>query len=454
MRLKKLGLAIGLFGLMVGQASAFDLFQAYDYALANDPTFQAAIKEYEAGLANETIGRAAIFPKINASYYAAQNSATQWGRAYSGGPQQAMSWQYPSNSYGLYLNQPLFSLEAVARMKQGSAQADAARNRFINSSQQLLIRVLQAYVTVLYAQDQLNYLEAERDSYKQQALTNEKLHAKGFATITDVLEAKSAYQLSEAKVIEAGNALLLTRKELENVTKATESDLKHLATLNQRFRLFRLNPATYEDWKQKALEANPDLAAVANQVEVARQEYKKNNAQHYPVVSIVGGVTSQQSNTVVSIQNTTNQNYIGVQVNLPLFMGGDIIGRSRQTFAGYEKAISDRDVAVDRVTTEVKKQYDLVVTSSQKIAALTKAVESSEMLVKATKASVKGGEKTNLDALVADRALFIAKRDLAQAKYTYLIAYLQLLQLGGSLTVDEFNKIAEFFGSPKLVHRS
>lgn len=453
MRLKAVFVSTCLAGAFVGQSAAFDLFQAYDYALANDPNFQSAIKEYEAGLANETIGRSALYPKLNASYYAAQNSATQWGRAYSGGPQQALSWQYPSNYYGLFLNQPLFSLEAVARMKQGSAQADAARNKFINSSQQLLIRVLQAYVTVLFAQDQLSYLESERDSYKQQALTNEKLHTKGFATVTDVLEAKAAYQLSEAKVIEASNALLLTRKELENITKASESDLKALANLNQRFRIFRLAPITYEDWRQKALEANPDLAAVSNQVEASRQEYKKNHAAHYPVVSIVGGLTSQQSNTVVSIQNTTNQSYIGVQVNLPIFQGGEIVGRSNQTFANYEKAISDRDVALDRITTEVKKQYDLVVTSAQKIDALTKAVESSEHLVRATKASVKGGEKTNLDALVADRALFVARRDLAQAKYTYLIAYLQLQQLGGALTVDEFNKVASFFGQHKVAHR-
>lgn len=453
MQFKSVFIGLALFNGLVTSVSAFDLFQAYDYALANDPTFQTAIKEYEAGLANETIGRAAVMPKINASYYAAQNSATQWGRAYSGGPQQAMSWQYPSNYYGLFVNQPLFSLEAIARMKQGSAQADAARNRFINSSQQLLIRVLQSYVAVLYAQDQLNYLEAERDSYKQQAQTNEKLHAKGFATITDVLEAKAAFQLSEAKVIEASNAVLLAIKELENVTKASDTDLNKVSGLNQRFRMFRLNPVSFEDWKQKALEANPDLAAVSNQVEVARQEYKKNHAMHFPVVSIVGGLTSQQSNTVVSIQNTTNQSYIGVQVNVPIFQGGEIVGRSNQTFAGYEKALSDRDVAINKLTTEVKKQYDLVTTSAKKIEALSKAVESSETLVRATKASIKGGEKTNLDALVADRALFVAKRDLASAKYVYLSSYLQLQQLGGSLTIDEFNKVAEFFGNQKLTHR-
>lgn len=72
------------------------------------------------------------------------------------------------------------------------------------------------------------------------------------------------------------------------------------------------------------------------------------------MVSIVGGLTSQQSNSVVSIQNTTNQSYIGVQVNVPIFQGGEIIGRSNQTFAGYEKAVSERDVSLNKITTEVK----------------------------------------------------------------------------------------------------
>jgi outer membrane protein, protease secretion system len=447
MMLKKTLIA-GLCAIGFAQASAIDLYESYDLALANDPTFRAALKEYEAGLANETIGRAALMPKINASYYGAQNRATQWGAAYSGGPNTANNFQYPSNYYGAFLNQPLFSLEALAKWKQGSAQADAARTKFVLSSQELLIRVLVAYLTTLNAQDQLDFQEAERNAFREQASLNKRMQQKGQATITDVLEAESAYQQSEARVVEAQNALEYARRQLIDVTKASEVEVQKLARLTERFRLLRLSPVSFDDWAHKALEANQELATMNSQVEVARQEYRKNHAAHYPTVSLVAGATSQSSNTVVSIAQTTNQNYIGVQVNLPIFNGGEITGRSRQTYAGYEKSTADRDVTQDKVLTELRKQYDLVQSSARKIEALTKAVESTHLLVKSTNAGIKAGEKVNLDALLANKNMYSTRKDLALAKYQYLIAYLKLHQVGGTVTVEDYNKIASFFERP------
>lgn len=445
--LKKSLVAV-LIATVFSQAQAIDLYESYDLALANDPTFRGALKDYEAGLANETIGRSALMPKINASYYTAQNRATQWGAAYSGGPNVAQNFQYNSDYYGAFLNQPLFSLEALARWKQGSAQADAARTRFVLNSQQLLIRVLQTYLNTLNAQDQLEFQVAERNAFKEQAVVSRRLNQKGQNPITDVLEAESAYQLAEARVLDAQDKLEFARRQLLSITQANDADVAKLSRLTDRFRLFKLSPVTFDEWMDKAREANQELATMSSQVEAARQEYRKNHAGHYPTVSLVGGITSQASNTVVSIAQTTNQNYIGVQVNVPIFNGGEIAGKSRQTYAGYEKSIADRDIAQDRVLTELRKQYDLVQSSSKRIEALSKAVESSELLVKSTKAGIRNGEKINLDALLADRTLYSARRDLASARYQYLVAYLTLQQLAGSVTVEEYNKIASFFEHP------
>lgn len=447
MRLKKSLIAV-LLAVGCGNTFAIDLYESYDLALANDPTFRSALKELEAGLANESIGLSAILPKLNASYYGAQNRATQWGAAYSGGPSIANNFQYPSNYYGAFLNQPLFSLDALARWKQGSAQANAARTKFVLSSQELLIRVLQTYLTVLNALDNLEFQEAERNAFKEQAAVYRRMHQKGQGSITDVLEAESAYQQSEAKLVEAQNALDYAKRQLIDVTKAPEADVKRLSRLTDRFRILKLSPVTFDEWMDKAVEANQELATMNNQVEVARQEYRKNHAAHYPTVSLVVGATSQSSNTVVSIAQTTNQNYVGVQVNLPIFSGGEIVGKSRQSYASFEKTAADRDVTKDKVLTELRKQYDIVQTSAKKIEALTKAVESSRLLVQSTKAGIKGGEKIGLDALLADKTLLASRRDLSLARYNYLIGYLRLHQLGGTVTVEDYNKIASFFERP------
>lgn len=442
-------LAAFTLAFVCSQAEALSLMQAYEYALVNDPSFRSAIKEYEAGLANETIGRAALLPKVNASYYTASNYSKQWGAAYSGGPNYINTSQYPSDYGGAFLNQPLFSLEAIAKWKQGAAQADAARAKFVFNSQELLIRVLQSYLDVLYANDQLSYQRTERDAYKAQVTLYQMLQQKGEGKITDVLEATAAYQLAESKVIDAEDIARLNRQKLADITKVPFSETEKLSRLTYRFKLLKLHHTKYEEWAELALENNQELRSLSHQVESARQQYKQSHAGHYPTVSLVGGISTQHSNTPTSIAQTFNQNYVGVQVNLPILNGGEIIGRSDQSFANFEKSQADKDVANDRVLADTRKQFDLVQSTRAKLVALDAAVASSEALVKATKAGIKNGEKISVDALLADRALYLAKRDLAQAKYTYLLAYLRMGQLAGSLKVEDLYQIAEFFESHK-----
>ena len=55
------------------------------------------------------------------------------------------------------------------------------------------------------------------------------------------------------------------------------------------------------------------------------------------------------------------------------------------------------------------------------------------------------GEKISLDVLYADRARFKAQADLANAQYLYILSYMRLKQLAGTLTVEDFHQIAGLF---------
>ena len=59
--------------------------------------------------------------------------------------------------------------------------------------------------------------------------------------------------------------------------------------------------------------------------------------------------------------------------------------------------------------------------------------------------SVQGGQRINLDILVADKALATSRRDLAQAKYNHLIAFLKLKQQAGTLDVEDLETVARSF---------
>jgi protease secretion system outer membrane protein len=87
----------------------------------------------------------------------------------------------------------------------------------------------------------------------------------------------------------------------------------------------------------------------------------------------------------------------------------------------------------------------VVLSSVKKIDALVKAVESSQLLMKATGQSIKGGVRINLDLLSAQQQLYTAQRDLAQARYAYLLGTLRLKATAGTLEREDIRALAAWF---------
>lgn len=431
--------------LISNSAFALNLMQSYEAALENDPTFRAAIKEYEAGEYNVTIGRSALLPKVNASYGANRAYSTQWGQQYTGGPNYSNTYQYPSTNGGVYLQQAIFSLEALAKYKQGDAQTEQSRAKYTYDTQELLIRVAQAYTDVLAAKDLITFTTKERDAYQEQYNLTKKLKERGEKDVSDLAQAEADYHLADAKIVEYEVDLENKKRKLKDLTKLTDSQISKISPLSKNFQIYQLPVKNWGEWEQDALSTNYYLKSLTNKTEVARQEYKKNDAGHYPTVNLVGGVTTQQSNTPTSIGQTTNQNYIGVNLSIPIFNGGEVYGKGNQSYSLYEKAKAEEEAAKDQILTEMKKQYDTIRATAKKIDALNKAVNAGSIAVKSANAGIKYGEKLNVDAIIAEKTLYNAQKDLAAAKYTYIMSYLKIGQLAGNLEINNFMKVAKDF---------
>ena len=130
---------------------------------------------------------------------------------------------------------------------------------------------------------------------------------------------------------------------------------------------------------------------------------------------------------------------------IPIYSGGYVTAISNQAIANRDKAKADLDSTKNRISIELRKQFNAVQTSLTKISALQKSVNSATLLVEATKQSVKGGVRINLDVLGSEQQLVAAKRDLAQAKYNYLISFLRLRVTAGNISVDDVQTVAAYF---------
>ncbi|VVN65346.1 Outer membrane protein TolC [Pseudomonas fluorescens] len=420
-------------------------FEIYEQALRNDPVFLGAIKERDAGLENRAIGRAGLLPRLGYNYNKGRNSSKA---TYLNEHRQNQTDDRNYSSYGssLTLQQPLLDYEAYAAYRKGVAQALFADENFRGKSQELLVRVLENYTKALFAQDQIDIALAKKKAFEQQFQQNEQMFRQGEGTRTDILEAESRYELATAEEIEARNEQDASLRELGALVGVPTIDIADLAPLEQNFQTFTLQPANYDTWHEMAVANNPNLASQRQALEVARHEVERNRAGHLPKVSAYATVRQNESES----GNTYNQRYdtntIGIEVNVPLYAGGGVSASTRQASRAMEQAEYELDGKTRETLIELRRQFSACLSGVSKLRAYQKALTSAEALVVSTKQSILGGERVNLDALNAEQQLFTTRRDLAQTRYDYLMAWTKLHYYAGTLSEQDLARVDEAFG--------
>jgi outer membrane protein, protease secretion system len=443
MRLSLISIACGVLMTPSAQVSAMGLMQAYDAALQNDPNYRSAISDSQAGKEYKAIGLSGLLPSLQYSYATSKNKAETTAPNFLG-TETTSNTDYRSITNNVSLRQTLFNLDALARYKQGIAQTSYSDAQFVSRSMDLTIRLVSAYVEVKYAEDQLSLIVAQRDSLSEQKRVNDRMFEKGEGTKTDMLETQARLDVAEAQVIEYTDNLMNTRNVLAGMTG---TDVTNLDGLNNDFRAMSLVSNDFEEWKLVAEKNNAELAAGRFNVEIAEQEVSKSKAGHAPRLDLNAGYNHGISDSLTTQKQDSAVRSIGIQLIIPLYSGGYVHAVSKQAIANREKAKSDLDATTNKVMSELRKQFSALNSSIAKVAALRKSVESATLLVDATKQSVKGGVRINLDVLNAQQQLISSKRDFALARYTYLTSFLKLRVAAGNLNIDDLQAVAGYFSA-------
>lgn len=417
-------------------AMAIGLMQAYEAALINDPAYRAAYYSNEAGKENRALGMSNLLPQVSASWNGSQNRTTLSQGAFS------VPRDYISRSALLQVRQTLFNLDGWARFKQGAAQSNYAAAQFDSQKQEVIYRVSNAYLDVLFKRDLLELAKVERDMYLEQRAVNDRTFAKGEGTRTDMLETQARLDVAEAQVIESEDAL---RASLTTLSAIVGAEVDSVDGLAPDFRLREADGKPFEYWKQIAIETNPDIKTLTYGIEIADQEVRKAYAGHAPRIDAVGTYGKTASDSINTFNQDQKIRSIGIQVNIPLYSGGVVSAQARQAVANREKARADLQTQTDKTLLELRRDYDVLASSVKRVDALVKSVASSETLITATEQSIKGGVRINLDALNAKRQLYTNKRDLAQARYNYLLTSLRMRASVGTLNESDVRETAAYF---------
>src|SRR6266478_9158758 len=228
-------------------ARAADLLQIYRDALANDATYGSARATRDAGLENLPQGLAQLLPTVNATAFTQYNDTAIAFR--SATPEQYQYRLGNSNGYTVTLTQPLFNWQNIQVYKEAGFKAVQAEATFGQATQDLIVRVAQAYFDVLASQDSLAFIQGQKVAISEQLAQAKRNFEVGTATITDTHEAQSRYDLTVSQEIAAQNDLETKRSALQAITGKAYSQLK---PLRPDVRLSPPTPSDMQSWVEIA----------------------------------------------------------------------------------------------------------------------------------------------------------------------------------------------------------
>ena len=103
----------------------------------------------------------------------------------------------------------------------------------------------------------------------------------------------------------------------------------------------------------------------------------------------------------------------------------------RQAVAAHERAREMLEATRLDLGVRVHREFRGMTEGVLRIQALEQAVRSGEQALRSNQKSFEAGIRTTLDVLNAVQQKTLAQRDLAQARYVYLVSYLRLQSLVG-----------------------
>lgn len=427
-----------------GSASAMGLVQAYEAALQHDASYRSAVFEKQAGQEFRELGRSNLLPSVSANYSRYRNHADITRQTLLGSSTEPRT--YSSLVAAIQLRQPLYHPEGMARYRQGMAQANASDARFSAKEQDLLVRLVTLYFEAKYAEDQLALSVVQRDTFAEQRKANARMFERGEGTRTEMIETQAKLDLAEAQVLEAQDAVLNARNALSAMTG---QPITRLDVMTENFHVRPMQPASYAEWETITLAQSPIIQAQRAAVDVAQEEVNKNRAGHLPRVDAIASVGKNKSDTTNTLDQDADIRSIGVQLTIPLYAGGSVSAATRQATSNLDKARADLDAATAELLVNLRKHYSASLSSVSRIDATANAVNSAQVLVEATRKSVQAGQRTNLDVLNAQQQLFGARRDLARARYNYLLSHIRLRSTAGTLQASDLQDVAGYFAEAR-----
>ncbi|EGR0046894.1 TPA: outer membrane channel protein TolC [Vibrio vulnificus] len=428
---KLLPLLIGAaLGSLSSSVWADSLAEIYDLAKQNDPQLLSVQAKRDAAFEAVTSSRSTLLPQINLT------------AGYNINRSDVDPRDSDKLSAGINFSQELYQRSSWITLDNAEKTARQADATYAATQQGLILRTAQAYFEVLKAQDNLEFVRAEKAAVARQLEQTKQRFEVGLSAITDVHDAQAQYDGVLADEVLAENSLTNSYEALREITGQEHKNLNVLDT--KRFSASRSNTSA-ETLIEEAQEKNLSLLSARITKDIAKDNISLASSGHLPSLTLDGGYnygneTNSNNGSVLNNSGddyTTNDFSLGLNLVVPLYTGGNTTSQTKQAEFNYVSASQDLEATYRGVVKEVRAQNNNINASIGALRAYEQSVVSARSALEATEAGFDVGTRTIVDVLDATRRLYDANKNLSNARYNYILSVLQLRQAVGTLSEQD-----------------
>ena len=406
--------------------SAVDLISAVDLAFKSDPQFlrDKNLLDKQKELVNQA--RAPLMPNIliSGSYADTENST---------------NIDTNTQNIGVTLSQTIFDREKFLNLKQSQLNLKVAELNFLISKEQTILRIVDAYFSILIAQNNLKTIQSEKDAVKEQLEFAKRNFEVGTSTITDQQEAQARFDLIRASEIRAENDLAIARTNLEKSLLVTLPE--NLLGINKKVRLEKPKFSNPKEWMQIARDNNLKVKIARIRTKLATLDLKKRKIARIPSLNLSLSANNSTIDSTTSV--TQDIKTATLSISAPIYKGGSISSSERQAISELKREENTLEFEMLNADRSAGKSFRTFIAGLSQVEALEAAEESSKVALESNKLGYEVGVRINIDVLNAQRQLFSTQRDLAIARYDALRAKLELLSAIGDLDLSAVKQISQ-----------
>jgi outer membrane protein len=424
------------------QAMPSDLWRVYLDARQSNSELAAAHADQAARAEAVPQARAGLLPTLSVS--AELNStATSLQQ-----PQQYT--RRSGTSYLAVLNQPVFRVDRWFTLKAAEAEDQQARLELAAAEQKLMLDSAQAYFGLLKSQDALAATKAEEAAFKRQLERAEKGLQLGLSDRTDVLQAQAGHDTARANRIVA-------QKQVDDAFEAldtlTHQQYEAIQGVRHDMPVLLPEPNDATRWVDTAVQQNLTLLASQQALDATQQTLSARKAGHAPTLdAVVRYQTGDNDNLGYGNSDVRGNGYggnvdqrsVGLQLNIPLFNGGQTRSQVREAY----QRMSQREYLNDNLRRQVVEQtrnlHRGLNSSVEQVQARRQSIISNQGAVLASQMGFQVGTRNIVDVLEAQRQLYDAVRQYNNSRYDYILDTLRLKQSVGTLSPQDLMALCDY----------